>query len=407
MGIASTAVSGLGNVLLQILVAAYTTTPEFGAFALEASTILLVLGFGRLVIAQTDLIRGSSEADSGVSGAAWLFAAFLLAAGLAASGLAVWASWPPIVVAVGVAVAASSVFVLQDTARFRCFRIRRPGLALISDAIVFVLSIAGLTLAGSVGLAGPAAIPVWAGATLVGFAVIAAPIGFTPALREGWRWIRGQRDLMLTGGGEYVLQAGLPYLLNWVLAGLGGLAVLAGYRLAQLLFAAVSNVAQGLNSVSMASIVDSGDPAFARRVIARERAVVIFAAVGVLSVVVLLPEPWGIAAFGSTWREMAAFTLPVAVHSLAIALSVAGFAVLRLLGFARFSLIVRVGTALAIVGLVAVAVPVGAVAVAWALAATTFAATAIREWRLQLELGRLKSSGRRLSMQAPGREVPT
>jgi len=391
-GIASTAIAGLGNVLVQILVAVFATTEEFGRFALAAATVLLILGFGRMVVGQTDLLRGAPGRDVGATGAAWLLGLALIALGGAVAAVAVFIG-VELMTVIGCAIAVSSVFVLQDAARFRSFRVGTPGLAFVSDVVVLLASLGGVLAAGIAGLPGDTALWVWSGATLLGYLAIAIPTGVGPSLPEGWRWMRAHRDLVLSGSGEYTLQAGLPYLLNWLIVALGGLAAVAGYRLAQLAFAATSNLAQGLNAVSMRDVVNGGDPRLARRVLNLERLALLAAGLALFILVLAIPESWGVAIFGVTWTAMGAFALPAAVHSLAIAFAIAGFSMLRLLGFLRFSFIVRVGSTVATILIVALTVTAGPVGVAWALAITAVGAFAVREWRVRRELGRLITAG--------------
>jgi O-antigen/teichoic acid export membrane protein len=406
-GIASTTISGLSNVVVQLVVAALLVPVDYGRFALSAATLLLLLGLVRVVVGQTDLLRGDAGRDPGALAAAWVVAAPLAAAGCAGFAVA-GAAGSAEAQAVCLAVAVSGIFVLQDTARFRCFRMRRAGLALASDLVVLAVALGGLTLVQASDAPATTALLVWTAGALAGFLLLAVPLGSAPRFRQGIRWLRARRDIAAPAGAEFALQSVVPYALYGVIALVGGLGALAGYRLIQLVFAPVANLAQGLDAVLMPRIVDSRDAALARRRWMAQWAVLIAASVLLAVVVAVAPREWGVAIFGATWPLALAFVLPAAIHGVANALAIPAYSALRLLGRARFSLGLRVASVVAI----AVAAPTGAllggaVGIAWALAAVAALALAIRTARALLDLAPLARTGRPLppAPVAPGAEV--
>jgi len=396
-GILSTAFSGLSNVLVQLVVASFSTAGGFGEFALASSTILFLMGAGRAVVAQTDVLRGLPGHDQAPINAAYVIAAVCVAAGtvLALVGIV---EPTGIVSTIGISTALSSVFILQDSARFRCFRMRRSGVAFGSDVLVLLVAIAGLMLIRESASIAQLAIVVWAAATFVGLVFVAVPLRYFPGPSEKPEWISSHLDLVGPSSGEYLLQSGLPYALNWVIIAVGGYDALAGYRLIQLLFAAVSNLAQGLNAVTLPHIVDSRSPARAKVTMKLEFVTLALVSVVVVVVLQVLPRSWGELAFGASWLALDVFLLPGALHGASNALSVSNFSLLRLLGFAKYSFLVRVWSTFAALVLVAVGVIwMGAVGAAWGMAIVATGAYVVRLLRTRRELNFLDHNGMKIS----------
>jgi O-antigen/teichoic acid export membrane protein len=376
--VASTVFSGVGNVLVQLVLAALLGTSDFGRFTLASSSIIFVLGAGRALIGQTDMLRGSAGPDLRPAGAAYVLSAVLALAGIvvALAGLTDSMGTTSLI---GIAIAVSSIFVLQDASRFRAFRVRRAWVAATSDLLSLILVFGGLAIVSRIGMTATAAIAIWSVATAVGFLVVVRPLSYFPSPRAGVTWLIGNRDLVLPSAGEFVLQAGLPYLLNWVLVGLGGFGALAGYRLIQLLFAGVANIAQGINSASLPRIVDSRSPTLARRLAGIEVALLSTISLSVFLVLWLSPQSWGMAVFGNTWTQLGPFLVAGSIHGLVNALAVPNYSLLRLLGHARFSFVVRLWTVALSIGAVAVGVAlIGPPGLAWGMATVAAAAYCVR-----------------------------
>jgi O-antigen/teichoic acid export membrane protein len=395
-GVLATAVGGLSNVVVQLAVASLTSADQFGLFAIASFTVILLLGAGRAVIGQTDVLRGGSEQDPSPITAAYLVA---MASAAVGGGISVAGTFlaSELVVTIGWATALSSVFILQDGARFRCFRMQQSHIALISDSVVLVAALVGLFVAELLGVVAETALSIWAGATTLGLLVVLRRLRYWPN-RSGWNWLTDHRDLVFPGLGEYGLQAGVPYLLNWLVIVLGGLDALAGYRLAQLLFAAVSNLAQGINAATLPTVVNSRDPKVARRGLRSEGAALLSVSVLLLLAILWFPDEWGTVLLGASWSEMAPFLWPAFLHGLANALLVANFSALRLLGFANYSFFVRIASSVASVALAAVgAALMGATGVAWGLAAVALGMYAVRSRKGSLELQRLIRAGKQIT----------
>lgn len=392
-GILSTAASGFSNLIVQLAIAGLTTVEEFGQFAVTSTTVILILGLSRAVIGQTDMLRGGRNADAGPAGAAYLMALWLCVIGLTVVVFG-FATSVSLVTTIGIAVALSSIFVLQDSARFRCFRLQKAGAAFASDLAVVVFALGGLYVANRLDIVGVSGIWIWAGATLIGFVVVSLPIKYFPRRVVGRVWLVANRDLVVPSVGEYALQSGVPYLLNWMILALGGFEALAGYRLIQLLFGAVLNLAQGVNAVTLPRVVNSGDPRSARVTLRREGVVIALSGSVVFASLLLIPEDLGVAMFNATWNALGAFLIVGSLHGLLNALSVPNFSMLRLLGFATYSFYVRAWSVVVMLVLVLVgAYFLGAVGVAWGMAIAAGFAYWVRDYKVRTELATLIRSG--------------
>lgn len=391
-GIASTAVSGLTNVAIQLLAASLLGPEEFARFSIAATTAILGLGLGRALVAQVDMLRGSATSHVGAGEAALatclglgVAGAILTAAGDLTGG--------PTLTMIGLGACCAAVLVFQDSLRFRSFRLGRPHIALVSDLVVLIAA-AAILLPDRADLSASLTVGLWAAATVLGGLIGAVWLRYRPwRVRVGADWLREHRDLVGPGVGEYVLQAGLPYTLNFVILAVGGAGAFAGYRLAQLIFAGLGNLASGLNAVMLPRLVDTRDPRLARR-FARWEVAVLTVVTGLLAAVLAVIPPWvGSAIFGENWVAMTPFLVVCAIHGWVNALSIPNYSLIRLLGFAAFSFWIRLGSfAVTFLG-AALAAGAGPVAVAWVVAAPALAAWVVRVTRAELTLDRLIRKG--------------
>lgn len=368
LSLGSTAVSGLSNVLVQLVAAAMLEESAFAQFSIVAATIIFFTGLARAVVGQTDMLRGKRDTHRGpidgalsVALAAALIGAVVLFVGIFVEN--------EIITLVGIASLAASAFILQDSLRFRGFRSGRPGTALVSDVVVLILVLVvmflGRDIVQSVGLL----TGIWTVATFAGFVVGAIALRAIPTRPlRGAHWLFRQRDLVLPATGEYLLQASLPYALNFLVLAVGGPAALGGYRLIQLFFGLLGNLASGINAATLPRTVESRDPLVARRLATIEFVVLTLLSVCLYCGVILVPIEFGELIFGATWLSMIPFILVGSIHGWINAIAVPNYSLLRLLGYANFSFFVRVASVLAtLVGAAWATAEGSAVGIAWAL----------------------------------------
>ena len=282
----------------------------------------------------------------------------------------------------------------QDCIRYRSFRERRAGVALLSDGVatgaLIILVPVMLTLQPSPA----AALAAWTVATGIGAIAGAIPLRYAPrGPRSGGGWVFENRDLVAPAVGEYAIQSALPYALNFVILGLGGLDALAGYRLAQLLFAVIANLATGLNNVTLPYVVEHRSPRTARRVAHAESLVIVLLGGIVLAALFAVPTQLGVDLFSAAWTSMLAFAWSASVHGVVNALAVPVFSLLRLIGLARYSFFVRIASAVATLLAAIIASTAGPVAVAWALALPATAAYLARWVGAELRVAALVREG--------------
>lgn len=396
--VASTLVSGLSNLVIQLLASTVLSVTAFAEFSIVATTIIFGLGLGRAAVGQSDILRGERDSHRGPADAALTVGGVLLVLSAAlAIGGAVGHNALLLNIALGVAL--TPLFVLQDALRFRSFRAGRPSVALISDIALLAVVLITMFPASSIADSGSLLAVVWASGTAFGLAVGAVLLRYLPrSLPEGARWLATNRDLVLPGAGEYLLQSTIPYVLNFAILAVGGAEALAGYRLVQLVFAALGNFASGLNAAMLPPLVESGDPRRARRDAGVEVVVLTGMSLLLLSAMYFLPASWGAAVFGESWSGALPFVLVASLHGWINALGVPNFSLLRLLGRARFSFGVRVVSVGVTVAASLIAMATGsAVAIAWAIALPATAGYFTRLFVSQKLLASLISKGERIA----------
>lgn len=365
--VGSTFFGGASNVVLQLLAAHWLSADEFARFAIGATTILFVAGFARSVIGQTDLIRGLRGSDTASASVAYLFAGVTAIVGIV-TGAASLVIWRELFVTLATAFVVAAVFILQDCARFRAFRVQRAPWALLSDIMVFVLC-AGAFFGMATGASAEKLLLVWGGATAAGWLVLVRPLDYLGQRSAALRWWVQNRDLVVPGGLEFLLQSFVPYLLYWAVLFLGGAAALAGYRVVQLLFGGLANLALGVSAFELPKISDHPSGKDIRSFLLRNSAVLVALAIVLFIAVDRLPEQTGVAIFGDSWAEASVFLLAGAAHGLVNALSIGNYQALRMLGEARYSLAVQAVSVL-LIPLVCLVLghTFGAVGIAWGLA---------------------------------------
>lgn len=376
--ILSTILSGFSNVVVQLLAASILGVSEYAQFALAASTVLFILGLGRSAIGQTDIIRGNRGHDRTFAGAAFVFAGSLALIGCTGLAIGLYTNSTSILI-VAVAIGVTPLFVLQDSARFRSFRIAQAQWALVSDIVVLVLTIGFFYLLSKDQYSADLMVLVWGLASGAGLLVIIRPLGYWGGWNDTVSWWHNDRDIVIPGAIEYLLQSAVPFLLNWVILVIGGAQALAGYRIVQLVFASLGNLAQGLNAIEMPSISDSPTRQNIRHVLGRNAFLLVTSGLLLTASMLILPDDFGVALFGDSWQGVAAFLAAGAVHGTLNALLIPNYQLLRLLGEAAYSVKVRTVTViLTPIASLLLGWTHGAIGIAWALASVTLIGYAAR-----------------------------
>lgn len=135
------------NLALSVLVTHIGGVATLGKFAIITTTILLALGFERLLLSDPWLASRSAPrlADGELRwlvllAAAASFVVVLLAAMLIRDGDSVWLMAAPV----------AALFVLQDFGRYTCFRVEESQRAFLSDGTVLLVGVIALAVASLV-----------------------------------------------------------------------------------------------------------------------------------------------------------------------------------------------------------------------------------------------------------------
>lgn len=391
-GLASTGFSGITNIIVQLIAAILLPTEDFARFSLGATTVILIIGLSRMLVGQVDVIRGAREGDCKPISASYLMSiivavlgVILLAASLAARS--------QILSIIAVSIFISSAFIIQDNLRFRAFRQGRAGVALASDLVMFAGAVLGLLVILFIDAKEDyIVLTVWAISAVMG-----AGIGihilkyYNITVLDGKAWFKENRDIIIPSAGEYLLIAGLPYMVNFLILFVGGAEALAGYRLIQLILAAVGNIAVGINSTAVPRLVNYNTTGAARKM-RQKTSIGLSAIIIIITVCILvLPENFGLGLFGENWINMQPFIWVGAFHAWVNALGVTNMAVLRVLGLAVTSFWIRLVTVFIGLTLTLLAADHTGdpVLIAWGIAVPTIVAYCGRTVLISLKLRKL------------------
>lgn len=400
-GLASTGFSGVTNIIVQLIAAILLTTEDFALFSLGATTIILFIGLSRIMVGQVDVIRGTRQSDTRPTSAAYfvclvvaLTGALLMTLALILGGQILWV--------ISLSIFISSIFILQDNLRFRSFREGSPGVALVSDLVMFAVSLLGLAFLFLFDLNQVyMVLALWAVSATAGAAVgIRILRYYTNTFLGGIVWFKANKDIIVPSAGEYALISGLPYMVNFLVLFVGGPEALAGYRLIQLILAGVGNIAVGLNATAVPRLVNADTTSAARRMRSWTGIALSIIIAIITFLIIVIPEVLGLSVFGDNWTYMQPFIWVGAFHAWFNALGVTNMAILLVLRLAVTSFWIRLATVL--IGLVLTllaAHQVGdPVLIAWGIAFPTIVAHCVRVALVSLELRKLdKANSGRLS----------
>ena len=341
--VADQAVSSLGNVIVAIIVARVASPEQFGAFSVAMVAYQVATGAVRAVVGEPWLSAHSTDepaahrrasADLLRAGLATSVAAGLLVAafGLVAGG----APRGPLLVLALI----FPVLGVQDGLRFVAV-VDRPRVALASDLAWLVAVVPLLAMAPDG--AGPAwFVAAWGAGAVVGLAVAVAALDVPFDGGSARRWLDEHREMSGAFFGEFATARAAGQLVLLGLGAIAGLAALGAVRAAQVFYGPLNTLFSG---IFMALVPDGArrrhDPRALTRLMLAASGVVTAAAAAWTVVGVVVPDAWGTALFGDTWREAEDVLLPIGLATVAGAVPTGAFAGIRSLGAARLSFRVR------------------------------------------------------------------
>lgn len=248
--VADQAASSIGNLLLSVLIARFSTPTEFGAFGLAFATYLLILGASRGLCSlpltlrfsaadeheQRDAVRSSVGLAAALG---LLLAPFILVVGLLVGGTMRQGLVP-------LALITPSLLV-QDSWRYAFFAMAKPARSMWNDIVWTVVQIA---LFGGLIVTDHATVTSLLLAWGLG-ATIAAAFGILqsriwPSLPDGWRWLKRQRDIAPSLTLESIAVSGSSQLTLFCVVAVGGLESVAALRSASVVLGPITALFTGV-----------------------------------------------------------------------------------------------------------------------------------------------------------------
>ena len=257
-GLADQVLSSLTNFALG-LVAARSLAPQgFGAFSLAFSVYTLTIGASRAVNGQPLMVRFSDQPDKWrratasatgtalvigtVAGIACLISGQLLAGALSEALVRIGFLMP--------------VLALQDCWRWAFFAGGKGRSAFVNDLVwaATLFPLYGLLVMRSDATIGALTL-VWCSTAGIAALVGILQVRILPRPQDSRAWLRAHRDLGPRYFGEFLATGGSVQLGVFVVAGIGGLGLVASIRAAQVLFGPYNVLVLGLGLVRIPEAV--------------------------------------------------------------------------------------------------------------------------------------------------------
>jgi O-antigen/teichoic acid export membrane protein len=391
--VADQALSSLTNFLVGFFVARTLGPTDFGAFSIAFATYLIALNASRGLATDALLVRysgvGLSEWRRGVAGSTGMAITVGAVGGIACIALGILMSGPT-----GLAFCALGMtmpgLLLQDSWRFAFFSAGKAGRAFANDS---VRASALLVLIALVIASGRSSefyfMLAWGISATIAALVAVAQARLLPQVPLAAEWWRRHRDLSSRYLAENLTVTAGYQLKFYVLAAVGGLAVVGALRAADLLFGGVYVITQGIGLMAVPEAVRLLRQSTPRL---RQFSLLMSALAGggaiVCGVALLaIPESLGQRLLQSSWAPASALILPTTIYFTAFGMQMGAWAGLRALAAASRSLLSQgVGSTLSLVGALSGAAAAGAIGAAWGIAVGAVLGTAFWWWQFRLGL---------------------
>jgi O-antigen/teichoic acid export membrane protein len=333
--LADQAFSSLGTLILAVAVAQRAGLVGFGAYATVITLYALALTGARALLSTPYLMRAASSHDqaAGMLAAGMLGAALLVALPLSVVTLAAASAvGAPLAGYLVVLAGALPVLLLQDCYRFVLRQADRYHAVALNDGIWTAVQ-AGLSLAlldTALGESALAHVGAWGAGAAVAVGHGWAATRTAPDLRAGRRFLTDTRRLGIPLLVEAFAVAGSNSVGQFAIAATGGAAALAPIKGAHVVLGPVNVVNSGLVFLVTPVLLRTG--AADRRRLVRHCGLfgLVIAAASVASgaLLLVLPQPLGVAMLGETWAPARQAVLPTA-----LALAAYGAQTAAMLGF--------------------------------------------------------------------------
>ena len=261
---------------------------------------------------------------------------------------------------------------IQDVWRVAFVAARRPRAAFANDlawGLAMFPAMAALAGAGVEDAEWYAL--VWGGSATLAAAVGALQARVLPRLRPPLAWWRRHRELVARYVVEFLAITGTAQLVLFGIGAAAGLAALGGVRAGMVLLGPLNILLFGAGLAALPELARLVRTA-PRRLVAATlllAGVLVAAAAGLGTTLLLLPESVGRSLVGEVWAPAREVLLPLTIHVAAVGTSVAAGTGLRAVADARSSLRAAISASPAILaGAVGGAAVAGAEGAAWGLA---------------------------------------
>lgn len=390
-GVADQAVSSVANFALGIFVARSLGAEGFGAFSLAYLTYSFVLSASRGLATDPLTVRFSGAGHRAWSTAVAAAAATATSVGVVAGagcvvvGLLLDSALGDAFVALGILLPA---MLLQDSWRFAFFAAGRPSRALVNDLVWTVLLLVTLGGLEASGRGDVVSFVIALGAT----AAVAAAFGLlqtriVPRPGAVAAWVSTHRALGTRYLGENVSIGAAGQVRYLALGGVAGLAAVGEVRAAEILMGPFMVLLMGVSQVAVpeaVGVLERSPRRLGRFCLVLGAGLACVALLWGLSVLVLVPDSWGVALIGELWLPAEAL-LPLVMAGLVLAgLLVGAQAGLRALGAAPRSLAAQLtNAALYAIGGTVGAVVDGARGSCWGVVAAVAVSVVVWWWQLR------------------------
>lgn len=333
------------NVAGSVFAARLLSPEDFGAFSVGFAAYLILLGLARSIANDPLIIRFSAAPPQQQRAAIRDAAGSALAFGVLCS-LVLLTSGRLIDGSVGSVLIALSLFVpcltIQDLFRFALVMQNLQRSAAAGESLWLLSVVAAFALL-EIGEPSPgAALAAWAAGSCGAALYAAWRLRLLPTLRVR-DWWQAHRDLSLRYSAESILSAGVPYLLMFAVAIVGGLEQTAAFRGGQVVMGPLHVVFSGLVIQLVPMMVrarSSGTDDFLRLAHKTTTLTIAFVLLWTSSIA-LLPDSAGRALLGDTWGSTSPLLPGFAWLYVALAATIGATSGLRALGDSKTSLSIR------------------------------------------------------------------
>lgn len=344
-GLVDQGLSSATNFGGSVLAARSLSAREFGTFSIGFAVYLIALGLSRAWSSDPLTIRYSAASEGDQNAAIRSAAGTAVGIGLALAGLLTLIGLQlPTTTRRTLLVVAVVLpgLLLQDLCRFALIMRRRSAAASFNDGIWLLCMITAFVVSTREDLSAPRAMFCWTIGAGVAAVVGIGQLRLVPSASVR-AWIGTSRDLSTRYAAEFLLVTGTGYLVTVLLAALGGVERVAGFRGALVVLGPLNVIFIGLQMQATPAFVRrvGTELATVRKLCGQLSAVLGGSALVWVIVAFLLPSRLGTALLGDSWGRSRPLIPILGLAYVTSGATIGAVTGLRALGDARASLRAR------------------------------------------------------------------